>query len=401
MINMVHDFPMLKEGTLSYLDNASTSQKPYQVLNAIQHAYTTYNANPGRGIYHLAEEATEQYEQARTEVARFVGAQSHEIIFTSNATAGINLVASGWARMHLKSGDEILLTELEHHSNILPWQRVAQQTGAVLKYIPINFDGTLDLSRLGALCTERTKLIACTHASNAIGSAVDVKTIIQHARTVGARTLVDACQTVPHQSIDVKQIGCDFLVFSGHKMLGPTGIGVLYIREAIQDSVEPLALGGGQPLEVDWQRYRLRSGPHKFEAGTPPFIQAMGLAAAISYINVHVPFDALRVQEAVLCSRLIDGLAQINEITVLGPINQLKTEGHLVSFVVDGMHPHDVAAYLDQHGIAVRAGHFCAQPLFKKLGYAQGAVRASFYCYTQKRDIDALLHVLQLLVARD
>ncbi len=394
MNNLKKHFPLLMRENISYLDSASTTQKPQQVLDAIQHAYTTYNANPGRGIYTLAEEATEQYENARNTVAQFIGAQPNEIIFTANATAGINLIAQGWARQHLKSGDEILLTELEHHSNLLPWQRVAKETGAQLKFIPILQDGSLDMSKLDALLTERTKLVACTHSSNAIGTLVDVKAIIARAQQVGARTLIDACQTVPHQAVDVSQMGCDFLVFSGHKLLGPTGVGVLYIKESMQDDVQPLSLGGGQPFQVDWHQYTLRTGPHKFEAGTPPFIQAMGLAVAINYLQKNVPFDALREHEAALCVRLIDGLSTMKNVSILGPVDQLKTGGHLVTFVVEGMHPHDVAAFLDQKGIAVRAGHFCAQPLFKKLGY-DGAIRASFYCYTQEDDIDRLLQAMR------
>jgi len=397
MNNLKKDFPLLMQESIFYLDNASTTQKPQQVLDAIQHAYTTYNANPGRGIYTLAEEATEQYEHARKTVAQFIGAKQNEIIFMANATAGINLIAQGWAQKHLKSNDEILLTELEHHSNLLPWQRVAQETGAKLKFIPILSDGSLDMSKLDSLLTERTKLVACTHSSNAIGTPVEVKTIIARAKQVGARTLIDACQTVPHRKMNVSQLGCDFLVFSGHKLLGPTGIGVLYIQESMQDEVEPLSLGGGQPFEVDWHTYTLRKGPHKFEAGTPPFIQAMGLATAIEYLQKYISFDALQKYEAKLCAQLIDGLSQMKKVTILGPIEQLKTQGHLVSFVVDGIHPHDVAAHLNQYGIAVRAGHFCAQPLFKKLGY-DGAVRAGFYCYTQKDDIDQLLQAMQRLM---
>ncbi len=393
MDDLKKQFPMLVQESFSYLDSASTTQKPQQVLDAIQYAYTTYNANPGRGIYQLSEKATEQYESARATVAQFIGAQSHEIVFTGNATAGINLIAQGWARTHLKAGDEILITELEHHSNLMPWQRVAKETGAVLKYIPILPNGSLDMSLIDVLITERTKMVACTHSSNAIGTLVDVETIIGRAKKVGAHTLIDACQAVPHQTVDVSQMGCDLLVFSGHKLLGPTGIGVLYINESVQDAVVPLSLGGGQPFEVTWHSYSLRKAPQKFEAGTPPFIQAMGLAAAIAFLQEQVSFDALREHEAALCARLVDGFSSIKQVTVLGPVEQLKTQGHLVTFVVDGMHPHDVAAALDRHGVAVRAGHFCAQPLFAKLGY-DGAVRASFYCYTASDDIDRLLDAI-------
>ncbi len=399
MKNLKSEFPLLSQTKhdtpLCYLDSAATSQKPQQVIDAIVHAYTTYNANPNRGIYALSEQATQQYEDARERVARFIGAQSHETIFTSGATAGINAIAQGWARYHIKAGDEILLSELEHHSNMLPWLRVAQEVGAVVKYIPITSNGLLAMDQLSSLLTNRTNLVAITQSSNAIGTPVDLQPIIEHAKQVGARVLVDACQSVPHMPINVKTMGCDFLVFSGHKMLGPTGVGVLYINEAIQDDVQPFMLGGGSVFDVDWHRYTLQKAPQKFEAGTPPFIQAMGLAAACDYLQ-QIPFSELHAYEAGLCRRFIEGLLQIDFVSILGPIDALQQSGHLVTFVVDGFHAHDVAAYLDQQGICVRAGHFCAQPLFKKLGY-DAAVRASFYCYTQEQDIDRLIDALKQL----
>ncbi len=396
-IMLKKDFPFFTRTDrelISYLDSASTTQKPKQVLDAIQNAYVQFNANPGRGLYQLAEEATHAYEDARKTVAQFIGAPPHEIIFTSGATEGINGIAIGWALHHIKSGDEIVLTELEHHSNLLPWIRVAKETGAHLTYIPVLPNGALDMDAVDSIITERTKLVATTHSSNAIGTFVDLQPIIARAHDVGARVLVDACQSVPHMPIDVSKIGCDFLVFSGHKMLGPTGIGVLYMRENVQEEVLPWMLGGGMVFDVDWHQYTLAKAPHKFEAGTPPFIQAMGLAAAISYLKNTISFDALQKYEAALCARLLDGISDMKKIHIIGPVDELRKQGHLVTFVADDVHAHDVAVYLDQHNICVRAGHFCAQPLLKKLGHAS-AVRASFYGYTDESDIDRLLSALQ------
>ncbi len=400
MKNKKDEFPLLQRlennVPICYLDSAATTQKPQQVLDAIIKAYTAYNANPGRGIYQLAEQATQQYENARKTVANFIGAKPDEVVFVSGATEGINAIAQGWARYNITAGDEIVLSELEHHSNLLPWQRVAHEVGAHLKFIPILPDGFLDMSVVASLITRKTKLVAITHSSNAIGTPVELQPIVTLAKKVGAKVLVDACQSAPHMPIDVKKIGCDFLVFSGHKMLGPTGIGVLYISSQLHDSVQPFALGGGMVFEVNWHTYSLVKAPHKFEAGTPPFIQAIGLAEAIKYLEQNVPFDDLQAYEAMLCNRLIEGLSQIDSITILGPIDELKKQGHVVTFVVDGVHAHDVAAYLDKQGICVRAGHFCAQPLLKKLGH-DAAVRASFYCYTQRQDIDRLIEAMQCL----
>lgn len=394
------DFPLLlkkQNGTsLCYLDNASTTQKPQIVIDAIAQAYSSWNANPGRGIYRLAEEATQRYERARETVAQFIGAQSHEIVFVPNATAGINAVAQGWARYHLKAGDEILCSELEHHSNLLPWQRIAREKGALLRFIPVAADGLLDEKSVSQFLTKRTKLVAITHRSNAIGTSVDVASIIQHAKNVGAYVLIDACQSVPHMEVNVRILGCDFLVFAGHKMLGPTGIGVLYINERIIEEITPFMVGGGSVINVSWQEHVLKKAPHRFEAGTPPYIEAMGLAVAIKYLKTHVLCNELARYEATLCRRLIDGLVQIDGITVLGSKQKLKNEGTLVTFVIDGIHAHDVAAYLDTRGICVRAGHFCAQPLIQKLGY-DAAVRASFYCYNQVEDVDQLLEALDEL----
>ena len=385
----VKDFPLLKNKKIIYLDNASTTQKPRSVIDAVTNFYTESNANIGRGIYPLAEKATELYEQARETIAHYINAHPHEIIFTKNATEGINFVAQSWARENLKKGDEIVVTELEHHANLLPWQRIAQQTGAVLRFIPIDNHGALVMSNLEKIITSRTKLVAVTSSSNALGTIVDIRTIINQAKNVDALVLVDACQTVPHQKIDVRKMGTDFLVFSGHKMLGPTGIGVLYIREHLHSVIEPYALGGGIVSEADFDSTTFLKAPQKYEAGTPPIAQAIGLAAAIEYLD-KVDLLALQKQEAALCSRLIEGLQKIPKVMILGPIEQLKKNGHQVSFTINGIHAHDVAAFLGQRGICVRAGHFCAQPLAKKMGY-DAAVRVSFYGYNGLEDVEALL----------
>lgn len=397
MKSIKNDFPLLREikengNPICYLDNASTTQKPQRVIDAITNFYTHHNANVGRGVYRLAEHATQLYENARGAVAQFIGANPHEIVFTTNATQGINMVAH-MLSARLKRGDEILISELEHHANLLPWQRVAQQTGAVLKFIPVRADGSLDVSSISKLVSKKTKLLAITQSSNALGTYIDVAPIIKMAHDVGALALVDACQTVPHERVEAKKMGADFLVFSGHKMLGPTGIGVLYVSERMHD-FEPVQRGGGIVFEADWFDASWVKAPHKFEAGTPPIAQAIGLHAAIDYLNASPIFKELVAHEARLCSRLIDGLSSIQGITVLGPVEQLKKRGHMVGFTVDGIHSHDVAAYLDRFGICVRAGHFCAQPLAKKLGY-ESAVRASFYLYNDEADVDRLIKALE------
>ncbi len=401
MYNLKTDFPLLSRtihGTpICYLDSASTTQKPQAMIDEVVRTYTTFNANPGRAFYELAEEATTQYEAARTKVAKFINADPQEIVFVRGATEGLNFIASGWAHYHLKSGDEIVLSELEHHANLVPWQRVAHQTGALLKFIPITKDGNLDYTAVDSIISKRTKIVTITHSSNAIGTHVDLAPIIAAAKAVDARVLIDACQTAPHEPIDVKNLGCDFLSFSGHKMLGPSGSGVLYINQSRFDEVQPLLLGGGSVFTVDWQNYTLRHAPEKFEAGTPSLAQALGLGAAIDYLNAKVPFEMLKKHEAALCNQLIDGLMHHKKIKILGPIDQLRKDGHLVTFVVDGIHAHDVAAFLDKKGICVRTGHFCAQPLMQKLGY-DAAVRASFYCYSTHQDVDRLLAGIKELV---
>jgi len=392
------DFPILKEKInglpIVYLDNAATTQKPKMVLDAILNFYTKYNANTHRGIYASGEKATSLYEQAREKVAKFIGAEPEEIIFTRGTTEGINFVAATWGGEHINAGDEIVITELEHHANLIPWQQVAAKKGAILKFIPASNDGRLDLSNLSEIITDKTKLVACVHISNIVGSHTDVEKIVQAAKTVGAKVLIDAAQSVAHQKIDVKKLGCDFLAFSGHKMLGPTGIGVLYIKKELKDEVSPYQFGGGMVFEVDFDKASWCPTHRRFEAGTPPIAQAIGLGAAVDYLSQNVDFDALREHEAKLCKRMIDGLLAIEGIKALGPIDQLKEKGHLVSFVVDGIHSHDVAAYLSEQGICVRAGHHCVQPFAKKIG-VDATVRASFYFYNTEQEVDTFLEKMK------
>src|SRR3990172_12131808 len=395
------DFPILSQKINGYplvpCDNASTTHKPQSVIDAVVQFYTTTNANIYRGIHLFAEQATQLYENARKKVADFIGAHASEIVFTRGCTAGINFVVATWGDMHIKAGDEIVMTELEHHANLLPWQRLAQKKGAVLKFIPIFPDGSLDLSQLDSIITNKTKMVSVIHVSNAVGTHVDIATIIARAQAVGACVLIDAAQSVPHQKIDVHQLGCDFLVFSGHKILGPTGIGVLYIKKELQAELPPYEVGGGMVEDVNCEHATWRSAPHKFEAGTPPIAQAIGLGVAIDYLRTNVDFDEIMNYETQLCARLIDGLSAIVQVRILGPIAELKQKGHMVSFLVDGFHSHDVAAFLDSRGISVRAGHHCAQPFAKKLGY-DASVRVSFYFYNTFEDVDRIVAAVQELV---
>ncbi len=392
------DFPLLTNyPNLCYFDNASTTQKPQAMLDALNHFYTYENANTYRGIYELGELATERYESARTTVAQFLNAaHSSEIIFTRGTTEGINFVADAWARRVLKSGDEIVITELEHHANWLPWQRLAQEHGIILKVIPVLQDGTLDMLKAQELITSNTKLVTVTWISNAVGTHVPVETLVQYAHAVGAKILIDAAQAVAHLPIDVQKLNTDFLVFSGHKIGGPTGVGIVYIKKELHDAVEPYQVGGGMVLHVGPPSQWLPA-PHKFEAGTPPIAQAIGLGAAITYMRKNIDYTRLQIHEASLCARLIERLSRHKTIRILGPREQLMTHGHLVSFVISGMHAHDVAAYCAHYNICVRAGHHCAQPLAKALGY-DASVRASFYAYNTIDQVNTLADIIDKLL---
>lgn len=397
------DFPILTTTVdghpLVYLDNAATTHKPQGVIDAITNFYRFHNANIHRTVYRLAETATEQFEAVREKVARFIHAQdSCEIIFTKGTTEGINLVAQSWARHHVKAGDEILVSGLEHHSNLIPWQQVCKETGAVLRIIPVLADGTLDMAKAHELMTGKTKLLAIIHVSNMLGTQVDVASLSRRAHEVGARVLVDAAQSIAHQPINVTALGCDFLAFSGHKMLGPTGVGVLYINRSVHDQMTPYQYGGGMIMEATYDGARFLTAPRQFEAGTPHIAGVIGLGAALDYIQKNIPFDELRKHEAALVKRTIAGLSCMPRIRLLGPLDHLATQGHLISFVVEGMHAHDVAAYCDRFGICIRAGHHCAQPLARQLG-VDAAARISFYAYNTMQEVEIVLEVLERMVA--
>jgi len=380
---------------LNYLDNAATTLKPQIVLDAITNFYSTCGANIARGMYTLAEEATMQYEDARTTIATFIGANTQEIVFTHGATDGINIIASTWAFNVLKPGDDIIVTAMEHHSNLLPWQQCALKTGATLKIIPLHADGTLDMKAFEGMISPKTKIVSVCHVSNVLGTVNDVRAIISKAHQVGAKVLVDAAQSVGHQKIDVHDMQVDFLVFSGHKIMGPTGVGVLYVQEDLFDQMTPYRLGGGMVKKVSCKQDILlwADMPQRLEAGTPAISSVLGLAAALRYMQEYVDFETLKIHEAHLCKKLIDGLIDTKKAVIYGPVDQLKESGHIVSFNIDGWHPHDVALYCDTYGICVRAGLQCAQPLAEHLGIGP-SVRVSTFAYTTEEEIDRLLDVL-------
>ncbi len=389
-------FPLFyKHPELIYLDNAATTQKPQVVIDAMVDYYTDYNANIHRGIYSSGERATLQYEQARATVAQFLKAEVDEIVFVKNATEGINLVTFSYGLQHVGPGDQIILTEYEHHANILPWQRLAQTVGATLAYIPVRDDGTLDYQVFESMISPKTKLIACAAVSNVTGAYTDIKKIVDAARSVGARVLLDAAQLVAHERVDVKKMDVDFLVCSAHKLYGPTGIGALYIKKPLADQMAPYQLGGSMVFDVDWHHAHYAKAPYKFEAGTQPIAQAIGFSAAIGWIE-HQGIDVIAQHEHALMQLLLHSLMTMPHIRIVGPIEQLESKGHLVSFVVKGMHAHDVAAYLNDAHIAVRAGHHCAQPLAKKLGI-DASVRVSLGCYNTVEDIEVLVDKLRSL----
>ena len=385
------DFPILNREVygkrLVYLDNTSTTQKPVQVLRAVDDYYRTYNANVHRGIYQLAEEATEAYEAARVTVARFLNARSSkEIVFTRGTTESINLVSNSWGRKNVGPGDVIVATEMEHHSNLVPWQLLAEEKGATLRFIPVDHSGRLDLSDLDALLTGPVKLLAVTHMSNALGTINPVEELIRRAHAVGALVLLDAAQSVPHLGVDVRALDCDFLAFSGHKMLAPTGIGALYAKREHLEAMPPF-LGGGEMIrEVKLSGSTWNEVPFKFEAGTMNISGAIALGAAIEYLE-GLGMDAVRGHDAELTSAALEALRSIPGVTIYGP--PAAERGGIVSFTVSDIHAHDVAAVLDREGIAVRAGHHCTMPLHAKFGIA-ASTRASFYVYNVLEEIDQL-----------
>jgi cysteine desulfurase / selenocysteine lyase len=392
------DFPILSrlvhgDKPLVYLDNAATSQKPRQVLDALVGYYERHNANVHRGVHALAEEATAMYEGARDKVAAFIGAPSRdEVVFTKNSSEAMNLVArvlgDATSAHRVGPGDEIVITEMEHHSNIVPWHQLAERTGATLKWFRITDDGRLDLSTLDSTITERTKIVSMVHVSNLLGTINPVEAVIARAHEVGALVLLDCSQSVPHLPVSVADLGADFVAFTGHKMLGPTGIGVLWGRLPLLTELPPF-LGGGEMIElVTMERSTFAAPPHKFEAGTPPIAEAVGLGAAVDYLT-EVGMPAIAAHEHELTEYVLDRLSTVEGLTIIGPPT---AEGRVaeVSFSMAGIHPHDVGQILDEQGIAVRVGHHCARPAVVRYGIP-ATTRASFYLYNTSAEADALV----------
>jgi len=390
------DFPIFRtprKKPLIYLDSAATSQKPDAVLDAMNRYYAGYNANIHRGIYGIAEEATAAYEDARRKVAAHVKAGSpREIIFTRNSTEAINLVAYSWGRANVRAGDAILLTEMEHHSNLVPWQILAAEREAELRYVPVTGDGELDLEALSRLLADgRVKLMGVVHISNVLGTINPVPDIARLAHDAGAVVLVDASQSVPHCPVDLSALGADFVAFTSHKMLGPTGIGALWGRRALLESMPPF-LGGGEMIrEVKLSGSKWNELPWKFEAGTMAIAEAVGLGAAVDYLQ-GMGMDAVFAHDRELAALAMDKLSEIPELKILGP--PAERRGGVVAFTLGEIHPHDVATVLDDEGVCVRAGHHCAMPLHEKLGIPASA-RASFHCYSTPEEIDALVRGLR------
>jgi cysteine desulfurase/selenocysteine lyase len=386
------DFPILSRqilgGRLVYLDNAATTQKPESVIQAEADFYRLHNANIHRGIHTLSVEATELYEAAREKVRAFINAKSlQEIIFVRNATEGLNLIAETYGRSHIGQGDSIVITEMEHHANLLPWQRLAKETGATLSIIPINDRGQL-VENWPEWIKPETKMVTLPQMSNVLGTINPIDEIIEIAHQVGAIVIVDAAQSIPHMTVDVQDLDADFVVFSGHKMLGPTGIGVVYGRESILERLEPYQLGGEMIREVTFEAASWNDLPWKFEAGTPNIAGAIGLGAAIDYLQA-IGMDNLRAHEMELTQFALNQLSELSGVEVYGPIN-IERRGGVISFNVKGIHAHDVASILDEDGVAIRSGFHCAQPLVERMGLASTA-RASFYLYNDHSDVDALI----------
>jgi cysteine desulfurase/selenocysteine lyase len=392
--NIRSDFPILQRETahgarLVYLDSTATSQKPLAVIEAMNAYYRHSNANIHRGVHTLAEEATALYEQAREKIARFINAPSaRQIIYTRNTTEAINLVAYTWARANLKAGDLVLLTEMEHHSNLVPWQMLQAERAIELDFIPVTETGLLDLEAYRSLLARTPKLVAFTHMSNVLGTINPAAEIIRLAHEAGALTLVDAAQSVPHLKVDVQALDADFLAFSAHKMCGPTGIGALYGKADLLEAMPPFLGGGDMIKEVKLRTFRPNSLPHKFEAGTPAIAEAVGFGAAVDYLT-SIGMDAIAAHEHEITAYAIERLEEIPGLKVFGPPAEHK--GGVAAFTLDGIHPHDVAQILDRHGIAIRAGHHCAQPLHEKFGISATS-RASFYLYNTKDEVDLLVN---------
>jgi len=382
------DFPGLKTSdgeAWHYLDTAATSQKPRAVIDAMARALGEDYATVHRGVYSRSADMTLAYEAARRRIADFIGGQESEIVFTRGATEAINLVANTWGQANLSSGDRILLSQLEHHSNIVPWQMLAERTGAIIDVVPLTDDHRIDLDAAEAMLTDRHKLVAFAHVSNVLGSVLDAPRAAAMAHKVGAKLLLDGCQAVPHMPVDVAALGCDFYVFSAHKLYGPTGIGALWAPHALLESMPPWEGGGAMIDRVSFEGTTYGSAPQRFEAGTPAITEAIAFAAAAEYV-ANIGLAAMHASEAELVARLRRELMAMNDVTVFGPADSAG----IISFAIDGIHPHDLGTILDESNVAIRAGHHCAQPLMDYLGVPATA-RASFGLYSTQEDVDALL----------
>ena len=393
------DFPVLDKlvygKPLVYLDNAATSQKPASVIQTLVDYYEGYNSNVHRGVHALSMEATQRYEEAREKIARFIGApRTENLIYVRGTTEGINLVANTWARANVNPGDEILTTEMEHHSNLVPWQQLAKARNATLRFIPVTDDGILDLSDLDTLINHQTKLVAITHMSNVLGTINPVKHVAAKAHAVGARVLIDAAQSVPHMPVDVTDLDCDFLAFSSHKMLGPTGIGGLYVKSDILEQMEPFLTGGDMVMEVTFEGASWNDLPYRFEAGTPNIAGSIGLGAAVDYLE-SLGMENVHRHETEITQYALEALKPLAEdFTFYGPTDPDR-RGGIVSFSSPQIHPHDLGTILDQAGVAIRTGHHCAMPLVRnRLGVAATA-RASFYVYNTTDEVDVLVATLK------
>ena len=389
------DFPILREQAhghpLIYFDSAATSQKPRAVIDALRNFYEHENANVHRGLHTLSSRATEAYENGRQRIAEYIGATSaEEIVFTRGTTESINLVAQAWGQKFIRKGDVILLTVMEHHSNLVPWQLLAERTGAQLRFLPVLDDGTLNLEQLSSFLTPEVKLFAFTHISNSLGTINPVAELCAKARDVGALTLVDAAQSIGHIPLDVQELDCDFLAFSGHKMCGPTGIGVLYGRAEVLDSMPPWHGGGEMIVSVTLEKSTFKKSPHRFEAGTPNVAGAIGLAAAIDYIQ-RIGRSAIFEHDSELAHYAAERLNELPGTRIFGPSGQ---RGALVGLVMEAAHPHDLTTFADQYGLAMRGGHHCNQPLMRRFGVS-GTTRASFYFYNTMEEIDRMIEILQ------
>jgi cysteine desulfurase / selenocysteine lyase len=392
-----NDFPIFRKKIngkdLVYLDNASTTQKPYSVIDSITDFYSNYNSNIHRAVYQLAEEATKMYEQSREKIAKFINARPEEIIFTRNTTESINLIAHSWARLNLKKDDGVAITEIEHHSNIVPWQILSQEIGTRLEYVGIDENGFLDLEHMIELISsKKIKLVSLSHMSNVLGTIVPIERIIRIAHENGIPVIVDGAQSVPHMPVNVKNMDCDFLVFSAHKMLGPTGVGVLYAKKEHLEKMKPFLGGGDMIKEVFKFHTDYNEVPYKFEAGTPNIADVVGFGAAIEYLE-KIGMENIRKHEIYLTDYALESMLSLKYVTIYGPRDP-NERGGVISFNIADIHPHDLATIMNDHGIAIRSGHHCAQVLMQRLD-VPATSRASFYIYNTKEEIDSFVNAIK------